>query len=442
MNQPSRRVRRVVQAGGGGRRFVEFVFRATKTRARRLEQMADQTRRFTRKRILNNTTEEAIFVQSFFPAPYRTAVFEHLSRAHQLFVAFEGTTDPEHNQSWFDADFPFDAVILRTEIGRRRYRTELKRLREYACVLVYEYASLDSLLLMARCLWAGVPYLINCDGAIPRPRHWRDHIKQFFITRAAACLAGSKSAVQYFLTYGADQSRIHRHPFTSLAAADIFAEPPSAEERGRLRAGLGLPNDSVIFASVGRFVPGKGFDILLHAWTGMPGEAHLLLIGGGPEESAYRTFVDAHDLGNVTIIPFQDHATLRKYYRAADAFVLATRKDIWGLVVNEAMACGLPVITTDRCVAGVELIVDERNGFIVLTESPAQLLAAMSSLLRQSPRERTEIGKRNLATITNYTYEAVATAHNELIATLVRQSWPRPRFGHGLCGFLRVRDLA
>jgi len=48
--------------------------------------MATHARRSTRKRILNNTTKEAIFVQSIFPAPYRTAVFEHLSRAHQLFA--------------------------------------------------------------------------------------------------------------------------------------------------------------------------------------------------------------------------------------------------------------------------------------------------------------------------------------------------------------------
>ena len=131
--------------------------------------------------------------------------------------------------------------------------------------------------------------MINCDGAIPRERRLRDYIKAFFISRAAVCLAGSDSAVQYFLSYGANPSQIDRHPFTSLSAEDIFRQPATADERRNLREGLGLPTDKVIFASVGGFIPRKGFDVLLKAWTEMPSEAHLLIIGEGPEEPAFRT---------------------------------------------------------------------------------------------------------------------------------------------------------
>jgi glycosyltransferase involved in cell wall biosynthesis len=356
-----------------------------------------------------------ILVQAVFPAPYRTAVFEQLSRTQHLFVAFERTSDSERNQEWFDTEFKFDGVSLSTRAGRNHYRKEIKRLREYACVLAYEYSSLDSAYLMLRCLRAGVPYMINCDGAIPRKRRLRDYIKAFFISRAAVCLAGSDSAVQYFLSYGANPSQIDRHPFTSLSAEDIFRQPATADERRNLREGLGLPTDKVIFASVGGFIPRKGFDVLLKAWTEMPSEAHLLIIGEGPEEPAFRAFISTNALINVTIIPFQGRDSLRGIYRAADAFVLATREDVWGLVVNEAMACGLPVIVTDRCVAGVELILDKGNDFIVPSEDPDKLLTAMTSLLAQGPTERLEIGRRNLLSIRGHTYEAVATAHDASI---------------------------
>ena len=59
-------------------------------------------------------------------------------------------------------------------------------------------------------------------------------------------------------------------------------------------------------------------------------------------------------------IAFQEKEMLEKYYIAADVFILLTRGDVWGLSINEAMANALPVITTDRCIAGIELV--EQNG--------------------------------------------------------------------------------
>jgi glycosyltransferase involved in cell wall biosynthesis len=362
-----------------------------------------------------SSTRPRVLIQAIFPAPYRTAVFDQLNLTQDLFVAFEKTSHSERNQEWFNTNYKFEAVSLRTKAGRARYRSELKRLSDYDCVVAYDYASFDSILLMARCLRTGVPYMINCDGALPRGWRWRDHVKKIFISRASVCLAGSESAAQYFLTYGADPSRIHRHPFTSLSADEVFSQPATDEERRNLRVRLGLPPDKFLVASVGGFIARKGFDILLKAWTDMPSEAHLLLIGEGPEESAYRSFISRNRLGNVTIVPHQNRASLRGYYRAADTFVLATREDIWGLVVNEAMACGLPVIVTNQCVAGVELIADHENGFVVPSENPDELLVAMTALLSEGAGKRHEIGKRNLLSIEGHTYEAVAKAHNASI---------------------------
>lgn len=364
----------------------------------------------------------SVFVRSIYPAPYRTAVFENLSRTYRMFVAFEKSSDRERNDQWFDIDFTFDAVTLNSRVGRKRYRNELKRLSAYSCVLTYDYASIGSMLLMMRCLWQEVPYFINCDGAVPTPRRLRDVLKRFFIKRAAVCLAGSESAARYFGIYGATVSQIHRHPFTSLAKDDIFLEPPRGDERRRLRGELGLPSSPVIFASVGGFIPRKGFDVLLSAWLNMPPDACLVLIGEGPGEESYRSFVAKNHLRNVVIVPFQDSVSLRAYYRAADVFVLATREDIWGLVINEAMSCGLPVIVTDRCMAGVELIVDGEGGFVVPSGRPDRLESAMRLMVNIGSTERAEIGRRNLQRISSYTYEAVAAAHAVSVESICTSS--------------------
>lgn len=59
---------------------------------------------------------------------------------------------------------------------------------------------------------------------------------------------------------------------------------------------------------------------------------------------------------NIVFVEFKTKEDLIDYYRAADLFVLPTREDIWGLVVNEAMAAGTPVITTTNCGAGMEIL--------------------------------------------------------------------------------------
>ena len=64
-------------------------------------------------------------------------------------------------------------------------------------------------------------------------------------------------------------------------------------------------------------------------------------------------------------MPFMRKDQLKEYFLISDLFILPTKEDIWGLVMNEAMGYGLPVITTDKCIAGVELITDEINGYIV-----------------------------------------------------------------------------
>ena len=86
-------------------------------------------------------------------------------------------------------------------------------------------------------------------------------------------------------------------------------------------------------------------------------------------------------LENVHFIGFKSKEELKKYYKSADLFVLPTREDIWGLVINEAMSYGLPIITTNKCVAGVELINNDENGFIVSVEDSKSISKKINLLL-------------------------------------------------------------
>lgn len=101
------------------------------------------------------------------------------------------------------------------------------------------------------------------------------------------------------------------------------------------------------------------------------------------------------------------------YYRAADLFVLSTREDLWGLVVNEAMAVGTPVITTTNCGAGMEILKNGDDGTIVPPENSDLLAIAMQEMLNDD--ELAKQTKHAIKSAEVYTIENMAKQIAEVI---------------------------
>jgi glycosyltransferase involved in cell wall biosynthesis len=119
---------------------------------------------------------------------------------------------------------------------------------------------------------------------------------------------------------------------------------------------------------------------------------------------------DALARDNVVFIGHKSKEELRGYYRAADVFVLMTRGDAWGLVVNEAMSCGLPVITTDKCVAGHELVENDVNGFLIDSESWRKCADSLKMLFENDDMCK-KMGLNSLKKIRLYTIEEMVLVH-------------------------------
>ena len=176
-----------------------------------------------------------------------------------------------------------------------------------------------------------------------------------------------------------------------------------------LRQELGI-KEKTCFLAIGQFIHRKGFDVLLKAAAELPKDAGIYLVGGEPTEEYIAL---RRDLGleNVHFLGFQNKETLVKYYKAADVFVLPTREDIWGLVVNEAMAYGLPVITTDRCVAGLELVEEGVTGYIVPVRDVQALAEKMNRILGD---DLSAMGRAALEKVRPYTIENMAKVHADI----------------------------
>lgn len=170
---------------------------------------------------------------------------------------------------------------------------------------------------------------------------------------------------------------------------------------------LGI-NNRLVVITVGQFIYRKGFDILLKCSSEL--DADVYIIGGKPD-STY----DELKNENVHFVDFLTKNELRQYYRAADVFAMPTREDIWGLVVNEALSYGLPVVSSDKCVAGLELINQGKNGYIVPVEDHKALGNSINEALKLDAIE-------SYKSIKKYTLENMTNRHIEIFEQIMRNS--------------------
>lgn len=358
-----------------------------------------------------------VLILTTIMAPYRVDLFNQLGKFCELTVCFEQHIDSIRSSEWYgDKVTNFNFVTLKNwdkPIGKVKFDiTKYINKKWFDLAIAYEFSTPTALVFMFLCKIKGIPYFINCDGGFINTHFIKDKIKRFFIKSATICLAGSEHASQYFIQFGAKPGNIHRHNFTSLCTEDILNELISQKECLKMK--LGLYSDKKYVLSVGQFIHRKGYDVLINAWSQVDPNYELLIIGGGEKLKEHTNQIKELGLKNVTLKEFTKKEELSEHYKACDLFVLPTREDVWGLVINEAMSKGLPVIATNKCVAGLELIKDYENGFIVPVDDEKTLSHRISEILMDENIQKS-MGENNLKKIKTYTIDNIAKSHIEVI---------------------------
>jgi len=185
---------------------------------------------------------------------------------------------------------------------------------------------------------------------------------RYFLRRMDACLAVGKWSEEYFLWYGAPPERVF---FVPHAIDDRFLAVRVRADRTRLRSEWGLQDASTVFLYVGKFTSGKGpvdfvraIDAAKH--RGFTGEG--LMVGDGPLRPECEQIVKDARLP-IRFTGFLNQSQIADGYFASDVLVLPG-SETWGLVVNEAMTCGLPCIVSDQVGAGPDLVKLDQTGSI------------------------------------------------------------------------------
>jgi len=254
-------------------------------------------------------------------------------------------------------------------------------------VIVFGY-SLASLKVLAWHWWCRRPYII-WSGAIEGPYEpaspARTLQRRLLVRAAAACIAYGSRARQYLLSLGATPGRV----FVAINTVDtrFFAEATAP-----LRTSA--PGPEIL--AIGDLSERKGVDLLLAAFARVAAsrpESRLTLVGDGPERDALAARArDLNVAGQVRFLGYCQRADIPGHLARARCLAFPTRFDIWGLVLPEAMAAGVPCVVSVQAGAADDLIQDGVNGFRV-DFTDAQLAADRLARLLDNPGLAARLGE-------------------------------------------------
>lgn len=354
-----------------------------------------------------------ILIFSNIPAPYFVEYLNELGKKADVYAVFEREKASNRDKSWEEVD---------SKHFRYSYLKGINIKNETALsfqIVQHIITNRDRLIIFANpttpsgvigiyfCKLFRIPYILQSEGGFPKDgKGFKEKFKKNLLQGAAMYLTGMKPERDYFTAYGAPMEKVKQYPFASLAETDIIDKRPDQDQKEKYKEKLNIKYKKIVLY-VGRMLHIKGVDILIQACQGLPKDVGLYLVGGSETEE-YAALAHRFNVHNIHYINHVQLNELKDYYIAADLFVLPTRSDTWGLVINEAMSFGLPVITTNTCVAGTELIDNGINGYIVESENVNQMHDKIMELLEENEL-RYKMGTNNLAKIKPHTYEKMAS---------------------------------
>jgi glycosyltransferase involved in cell wall biosynthesis len=356
-------------------------------------------------------------------APYRIPVFNALARraAVDLHVIFLAETD-ETLRQWrvYKDEICFSHQILPSWRWRARKRrflinrglwSALNKLCPQVIICGgYNYvASWEALLWARRHLVEFVLWSESNRQDTRSGRAWVESLKAYFLWRCDRFVVPGKASFEYLRSFGCPEARI----LTAPNAVDnrLFATQADNAKAHAIgfREELRLPSRFILF--VGRLVPEKGVFDLLEAYakleSGLRSNVGLVFAGDGVSKEELAQQAKRISPGTICFPGFAQREDLAGLYALAEALVLPTHSEPWGLVVNEAMACGLPIIVSSVAGCAADLVEDGWNGYVVPPRDSEKLTVAINSLMRQ-PELQQRMRARSLERIRNYSPEACA----------------------------------
>lgn len=358
------------------------------------------------------------------PSPYRVDFFNELGKYCDLTVLYERHFSTERNEAWKGTEAKkYKEIYLKLKLVGVD-KSSGNALRNYvkdhkSDVLIFtNYVSPATMRAILWCRLHRRKYYIEYDGGFNKKESFvKAFFKKILLKGAIGHLTTAEEHIKYLMSLGIPANKIFKYPFTSISESDIVSANALVDQgRNLFKQKLGVTEDKMIL-SVGRFSYdggyGKGYDILMKLAEFFDDSVGIYIVGDQPTQE----FIDwkkEKKLEHIHFVGFKNKKELADYYAAADIFTILSRGDVWGLVVNEALTYSLPVITSNRCIAGTELVTDGENGYVVDLENFDNIKSRFIELISNNSQS-VAFGNSSLFKAAKYTFTQMVDAHIKIL---------------------------
>ncbi|WP_454064897.1 glycosyltransferase family 4 protein [Candidatus Nitrospira salsa] len=300
--------------------------------------------------------------------------------------------------------------------GLSRYLRE----KPFDALWMHGYAHQANLRALAIAKQLGIKTLLRGESHLSS--HQRSSAKEWLRCRILPKLFNSIDGFlsigtlnhDYYVHYGVSPNKIFPMPY---AVDNVFFREEIQKinsKRETFRQGLGLEPGHAVILFVSKFQSRKrpmdlllAYARLLEEMTKGEPEPYLLFVGDGEEGPELKKSIVEYGLTKAKLIGFKNQTELPRFYDLCDVFVLPSEHEPWGLVVNEVMNAGKPVIVSDQVGAGSDLVQDGVNGYIIKVGDVSTLARRIDAVL-SNPGLAKEMGRESRRRISGWSFNADA----------------------------------
>lgn len=344
-------------------------------------------------------------------APYRVPLFEGLAKHHSIDLSVYFCANIHKGRKWgiLESDiYKYEVLFgITLEFAGITYHINptiiLKLIKgKYDVIIISGNTDfttqaafiISKLLKTPTILWSeGIESAQSLLGRFISP------LTKYIVRNVDAVIVPGTASRDFHIKQGAVPEKIFIAP--NIVDNKMFMQQSSKfkKEKERFKQELNIQNEKIILF-VGRLVKLKGVEYLIRAYKKLKGEygdCCLVIIGDGILKNGLEEICIKEDIKDVHFTGWLSEERII-YYSIADLFVLPTLKDLCPLVINEAMCCGLPVISTNAAGCAVDIIIPSENGFIVDAANTDQLCSAIKEILLNEELSR-KMGEKSLELI-------------------------------------------